>query len=186
MTFAKSIILATFSFLLVLLVVPPLTWHARNRNIGATVLVACTIYANLQTGINALIWPTDDFNTWYRGVGLCDVEVKLQVFVQTAVPASICCILAALARVMDTDRASWAVSDARRRRGYVIDGVCCLGLPSIQMLTHYIVQPFRYYIMGMTGCMASVDNNWVSWILMLVPPLLWTLIGVYYSSKFFQ
>jgi pheromone a factor receptor len=181
----KAILFATFSLLVALLICPCLTWHFRNRNIGATVLVAAAIYSNFQNFLNAVIWPSDSPATWFNGVGLCDVEVKLQLFLQCVFPAAISCILRALAAVMDTERSTmaWGRTKAQRRRGYALDLVCCVGIPSLQMPIHYIVQPFRYYIFGITGCYASADTNWFMFVFLLGHPLLWTLVDVYYSGK---
>ncbi|GIZ48159.1 hypothetical protein CKM354_001123200 [Cercospora kikuchii] len=178
---SRAIVFSAFSLLIALLICPPLTWHFKNRNIGATVLVACALYANLQSFVNAIIWSHDDVSSWYTGEGLCDVEVKLQVVLQNALPAAISCILRALAKVMDTERSSWGITRAQRRRGYAIDLLCCVGIPLLQMPFHWIVQPFRYYVFGITGCYASLSISWPMVVLILMPPLLWTLLDVYYS-----
>lgn len=182
--YTSAIVFAVFSLLVAILITPPLFWHARNRNIGATILVACAIYSNLQNFVNALIWSNDDVPTWYQGQGLCDVESKLQLFLQSAFPAAVSCILRALALVMNTERASWGSTAAQKRRGTIIDLICCLGLPSIQIVTHYIVQPFRYYVLGIAGCLASIHQDWLAVVLILLPPMLWTLYDVYLSGEF--
>ncbi|KAF2208467.1 hypothetical protein CERZMDRAFT_19034, partial [Cercospora zeae-maydis SCOH1-5] len=176
-----AIVFSAFSLLVALIICPPLTWHFRNRNIGATVLVACALYANFQSFVNAIIWSHDDISSWYTGEGLCDVEVKLQVVLQNALPAAISCILRALAKVMDTERSSWGITKSQRRRGYAIDLICCIGIPLLQIPFHWIVQPFRYYVFGITGCYASLSISWPMVVLILMPPLLWTLLDVYYS-----
>lgn len=182
-TEATAIAFATFSLLIALIICPSLSWHASNRNVGATVLVAAAIYANFQNFLNAVIWPNDDLDSWYNGVGLCDVEIRIQIMLQSLYPAAVSCILRALARAMDTNRASWAQTRSQRRRTYAIDFVCCLGIPSIQMITLYIVQPFRYWIYGISGCVVPGDLSWLRIVLMLLPPLLWTLYCVYLSGK---
>ncbi|KAI5364773.1 hypothetical protein Slin15195_G043110 [Septoria linicola] len=179
--YARAIIFATFSLLAALLIWPPLTWHFKNRNIGATVLVACVCYANFQSFLNAILWSNDDFATWYKGEGLCDVEVKLQIFLVSAAPASISCVLRALAKVMDTERSTWGSSKAQRRRAYTVDLVCCIGIPLLQIPFHWIVQPFRYYVYGISGCTPPLNINWVTVVLILTPPALWALLNVYYS-----
>ncbi|EME82526.1 mating-type factor pheromone receptor [Pseudocercospora fijiensis CIRAD86] len=182
-TESTAIVFATFSLLIAIIICPSLSWHASNRNVGATVLVAATIYANFQNFLNAVIWSNDNVEVWYSGVGLCDLEIRIQIMLQSLYLAAISCILRALARALDTDRATWSQTKAQRRRSYAIDLVCCLGIPSIQMITLYIVQPFRYWIYGISGCVVPGDLSWLRVVLMLLPPLLWTLFCVYLSSK---
>ncbi|KAK5201574.1 a-factor receptor [Cryomyces antarcticus] len=50
------------------------------------------------------------------------------------------------------------------------------------MIIHYVVQPSRYYLWGISGCSASVDNSWVFIVLIVIPPLLLSLADAYYSG----
>lgn len=183
--YVSAVLLAVFSIMLVLLIIPPMWWHFRNRNIGATAVIAWIIAMDLIIFINAIIWPNDDFShNTYTGEGLCDVEVKIQVASQIAFPASFACVLRALAAVMDTERASLGMTKAEKRRGYIIDALWCIGFPCLQMLFHFIVQPRRYYVWGVSGCLPAVSNTWVTVVLILIPPVLWTLLCAYYASEF--
>ncbi|KAK1093601.1 a-factor receptor [Friedmanniomyces endolithicus] len=179
--YPAAIALATLSLLVILLLLSPMSWHLRNRNVGATFLVAWTILINLQTLINALLWPHDDIALWYNGAGLCDVEVKVQIAFSVAAPAALAAVLRALANALDTSRATLVKSRAQRIRDYVVDLSFCLGFPALQMLFHYIDQPTRYLLFGIAGCEASVSKTWVTILLMDVPPLLWTLVDSYYA-----
>ncbi|KAK1820433.1 a-factor receptor [Friedmanniomyces endolithicus] len=179
--YPAAIALATLSLLVILLLLSPMSWHLRNRNVGATFLVAWTILINLQTLINALLWPHDDIALWYNGAGLCDVEVKVQIAFSVAAPAALAAVLRALANALDTSRATLVKSRAQRIRDYVVDLSFCLGFPALQMLFHYIDQPTRYLLFGIAGCEASVSKTWVMILLMDVPPLLWTLVDSYYA-----
>lgn len=181
--YLSAILLATFSFILMLLIIPPMFWHLRNRNIGATVLVAWVVLLLFFTFTNALLWPADNIDTWYNGVGLCDVEVKIQVASQVAFPASLACVLRALAAVLDTDRVSVLQTKAQRRRNYAIDLSWCVGLPLLQMFLHYIVQTKRYYIYGIAGCLPAVSNSWPTIVLIVLPPALWTIVDAYFAGK---
>lgn len=181
--YSSSVLLATFSFLTVLLIILPMCWHYRNRNLGATLLVAWTIIMNVQTFLNAVLWPADNISTWYNGAGLCDVEVKLQVAWGVAAPATLGCVLRALANVMNTDRATLIKSKAQRWRDYSIDLSWCIGFPLLQMLFHYIVQDRRYYLYGISGCVPSVSASWLTILLIYIPPVIWTLIDGYFASE---
>ncbi|KAK3066361.1 a-factor receptor [Teratosphaeriaceae sp. CCFEE 6253] len=179
--YPAAILLAAFSLLVVLLLTSPLCWHYRNRNVGATMLVAWTIIINLQSFTNALLWPNDDIAHWYNGRGLCDVEVKLQVAWFVAAPAALAAVLRALANAIDTNRATLVKSKAQRVRDYAIDFSLCLGLPALTMLFHYIVQPTRYVLFGITGCLAASSKTWLTVVLLDIPPGILTLVDTYYA-----
>lgn len=183
-THQQAILFGTFSLLVAILIFPPLTWHFRNRNVGATVLVACAFYANFISFVNAMIWSNDDPSNWFSGIGLCDVEVKLQMYLMAALPAAISCILRALARVMDTERSTWGMTKNQKKRGYAIDLTCCVGIPLLQIPGSWIVQPVRYYVFGITGCHPALSISWPMLLLVMLQPLLWTLLAVYYSGMF--
>ena len=141
--YAVAIVLALFSLLLTLLILPPMFWHFRNRNIGATVLVGWIIILLLFTFVNAILWGSDDISSWYNGIGLCDVEVKIQLASQVAVPASFACIMRALAAVMDTERSTVIQTKAQRRRTYLIDLSWCVGFPLLQMVFQVLAKDIR-------------------------------------------
>ena len=168
--------------MIMLLIIPPMFWHFRNRNIGATVLVAWTITALLFNFINADIWPDDNISEWYNGNGLCDIEVKIQAASHVALPASFACVLRALAAVMDTDNATVMQTKAQRRRTYMLDLSWCIGFPIVQMIFHFIIQPNRYYIFGVSGCTPSISASWLTLVLFILPPTIWVVIDSYFAG----
>ena len=181
--YPAAVLLAISSFLIMLLIMPPMLWHFRNRNIGATALVAWSAILLFFIFINAIIWPNDDIHSWYNGVGLCDIEVKVQVAGEVARPAALACILRALAAVLDTDQATLIKSKAQRRRNAIIDLSCCIFFPLLQMLFHYIVQTRRYYLYGISGCVPAVGDSIVTLFLLGMPPLIWIVIDSYFAGK---
>lgn len=170
------------SFLVILLILPPLIWHLRNRNIGATALIAWIVLINFFTFINALIWPNDDITHWFNGKGLCDIETKLSLAVGVAAPAALVCVLRALAAVMDTDRPVLNTTRAQRRRGCIVDVLWCTLPPIFTMIGAYVVQPIRYYIFGISGCTPAVDQSWLAVVILFMPPVIFTLIDLYYAG----
>lgn len=181
--YTSAILLATFSLLFSLLIFPPMLWHSSNRNIGATALILWLIVLNLQDFVNAIIWSHDDTTRWFQGYVLCDIEVKITIAAGLGVPSSVACILRALARVMDTERASLGLTKGQRRREYAVDLLWCAGFPALQMLFHYFVQTNRFHIVGISGCAISVDSSWVTDLLIYAPPIVWVLAGGYYAGE---
>ncbi|OQO04646.1 hypothetical protein B0A48_09568 [Cryoendolithus antarcticus] len=180
-TYPTAILLSVSALLISLLIIPPMLWHARNRNIGATSLIAWILILNIQIVVNALIWRNDNTDSWFSGAGLCDIEVKIQVASGVGFPSSAACVLRALAGVMDTERTSLGNTRAQKKRGYAIDLLWCVGFPALQMLFHYIVQPSRYYVWGISGCVPSVSNSWVTDLLIIAPPVAWVLVCAVYA-----
>lgn len=181
--YPQAVVLATLSLLTALLIIPPLFWHFRSRNIGATALIAWLILSLVFNSINAILWPNDNISSRFSGTGLCDVEVKIQIASRVGVPASLACILRALAAVMDTDRASMIQTRAQRRRACIIDLLFCVGIPLVQMVLHYIVQPHRYYVLAIAGCAPAVSPSWLSVLLLTMPSALWVMIDGYFACK---
>ena len=65
----------------------------------------------------------------------------------------------------------------------VIEIVCCWVLPAILMIVYYIVQRVRYFIFGISGCVASYDPSWPSIVVVLMWAPITTVIASYYACK---
>ncbi|GAB7347803.1 hypothetical protein MBLNU459_g5343t2 [Dothideomycetes sp. NU459] len=161
---------------------PPLVWHIRNRNAAPACLVGWVLLNNLLSVINLAIWPTDDMANWFSGRGLCDIEAKIMVARSTALPAATLCIIRSLAEVINTEKTMLVPTPAQRRRACVLDLVWCLGVPVVTMFLHYIVQPNRYFIFGVSGCNPSVSVNWVTLVILSLPPLLLSVANAWYGA----
>ncbi|KAH8702397.1 a-pheromone receptor PreA [Talaromyces proteolyticus] len=159
---AQAVTVTVLSFLSLILCIPPIIWHLTNRNLAASFLVAFVILSDLFNFINALIWPTDNINSWWDGSVLCDVEVKLFIAIQVGMPGALVCIFRNLALVMDTENAVLIPSWGQRLRRIAIDLLFCAVIPVIAMVTHFIVQGNRYYIFGISGCNISYDESWLT------------------------
>lgn len=180
----SGIALAVLAPITVILNLPPLIWHIRNRNTAAASLVFWILLNNFLSVINLATWPNDNMDTWFSGRGLCDIEAKIMVARSTALPAATLCIIRALAAVINSDR-TMIPSTVQRRRKMILELVWCLGIPVVTMFLHYIVQPNRYFIYGVSGCNPSVSVNWVTVVLLSIPPLLLSIANAWYGGKSF-
>ncbi|OTA25597.1 hypothetical protein BTJ68_11274 [Hortaea werneckii EXF-2000] len=181
LVYTSAIVFAFFSLLVTFLIIPPLVQHWRNRNIGATLCVFYAMIMNLMAFINAVLWPNDDLEHWYNGSGLCDVEVKLQIAWSVAAPATLICVLRALANAMDTERLSLSKTRAQRWRGYAIDLTLCVGIPLLSMIFYFIVQSKRYFLYGISGCVPTATQSYLTVGLIYIPPLLLVLVDAYFA-----
>jgi pheromone a factor receptor len=181
--YPAAIVLASCALLMCLLLISPMCWHYRNRNIGAMLLVAWVIIMNVQNVVNPILWSNDDMIHWYKGAVLCDIEINIQTAAAVALPAALTCVLRGLANAMDTNQISLGRKKAQRWRNYAIDILLCIGFPALQMLFHWLVQSTRYSIIGIFGCQVTADRNWLAVTVMSVVPLIWTLVDSYFAGQ---
>ena len=177
-----AIVVPLLTCITIILDIGPFIWHVKHRNLAAACLVFWVVLENLFDGINALIWPTDDISSWWPGFGLCDIEVKLIIATTVGIPGSLVCIMRNLALVLDTEKNCPISTRAQRRRQLIIEFVLCIGLSIYMMAIHYVVQPSRFYIFQVAGCLTSYDDSWPTIVLMWIWPSILCLIAVYYSG----
>lgn len=181
--YPASIIVACLGIIIGIINMPAVHQHWQHRNLPMTAMTAATVYANFYLALNAIIWSHDNFDHWYNGMGFCDVGVKLDLMLNVLFPAAMSCVLRHLANVMDTSRAAVMQTTAQKRRGYVIDSICCFAIPALQIPIHYVVQDRRITIVSTGGCVPTSDASWVSFVFIFLPPLLWIALAACYSSK---
>lgn len=178
-----AVALPILAFLSILFTIPPLAWHLKNRNVAACSLIFWVTLANLFVFVNALIWPTDDVKSWWNGVGLCDIEVKLTWAFSVGACGSLACIMRNLARVMDVDRGAIILTRAQKKRQALIDLVWCFACPIYVMAVDYVVQFRRYYIFTIAGCTPAVDNSWATVFLIMIWAPILCVVESYYCGK---
>ena len=157
--------LVVLSAVAILLCIPTLVWHAKNRNVPAALMVAWIILADIFNVTNALLWPTDNVTTWYDGQGFCDVQIKLDLMGQMGLVGCLVCIMRALAEALNTDRTRLMPSASQRRRERFLTVLYCAALPLFMCVAHFVVQPNRYYIFALSGCVPSYSDAWLSVLL---------------------
>lgn len=155
-----------------MLCLPPLVTHVKLRNVPGGAIVFWITLINLFNFINPLIWPSDDLQTRWDGAGLCDIEVKLNLASSTAIPGALICVFRQLSIILDTDQTTLVPSRGQRRKRLIFEVIFCAVSPLYMVVAHLIVQPYRYYIFAISGCVASIDNSWPGIILIFMPPLI--------------
>lgn len=171
------------SFIALLLDLPPFFWHLKHGNLAATTMVFWIILCLFFDGVNSLIWPTADTAHWWKGYVLCDIQVKLIGAWQAGIPGAALCIMRNLSKVLDTENTVLIPSKTMRRKQLAFDLFFCIGIPIYMISIHYIVQPSRYYIYQLAGCITSWDNSWPTIVLMAIMPPLLSLGAVYYGCE---
>ena len=180
--YPEAILVPVLSSISMLLSIVPLVLHWKNRNFPASSLICWYLVLNLFNIVNALIWPTDDVDSWWNGNGLCDVEAKIMIGSYIAIPGTLACIFRNLAQVLDTSRANLVPTKSQRWWNRVMVLLFCVIAPVIAMLTHYIYQGGRYFLFAIAGCLNSYDQSWVTLALAWIWPLIICLIAAYYCG----
>lgn len=176
----SAILLPVFATIACILCVPILFNHIKSRNLAASVLIFWIVLENVYNLINPLIWPTNDFQSWWDGVGFCDFESKLRLAAYIGYISALVCIYRQLAIILDVEQIVPVPSPAQRRRRMVIELTLCFALPVYIMVAHYLVQSGRYYIFAITGCVPILDSSWPSIVLVLIwPGVMWVVAAVY-------
>lgn len=165
--------------------IPPIVLHWKNRNFPATSLICWFVILNVFNFINALLWPTDDVESWWDGRGLCDVEVKIMIASYVAVPGALACIFRSLASVLDTRRAMLVPSKRQRWRNRIVESLFCVIIPIISMITHIVYQKTRYMLFGISGCVNNFDEGWVSLVLAFIWPPIICLLAAFYCGMIY-
>ncbi|PVI07560.1 STE3-domain-containing protein, partial [Periconia macrospinosa] len=175
-----AVIVPILAFPATILCIPPMIWHFTQRNIAAGSLMLWMIFLNFPNAINPLIWPRDNLNDWWDGQGFCDIQARLQVGAVIALQSCTGVVARRLANVMDTGNITVAPSRNHRIRERCIEVVFCWVLPVLLMIIYYIVQPMRYYLYGISGCVAAYDPSWPSIVLVYM----WAPIAAFAASYY--
>ncbi|KAH7924992.1 fungal pheromone STE3G-protein-coupled receptor [Leucogyrophana mollusca] len=161
------------SFICAALVLAPLPWSIRARNIAALSIGAWLFIANIIYVVDALIWAN---NADPRVPVWCDISSSIIVGSHIASPASCLCICIHLERVASFCQTSTPVA---KRRRTLFESVMCFGLPIVYMALHLIVQPRRFDVYEGFGCRPTTYASIPTIFLMWIPPLFLSVAAVF-------
>jgi len=179
--YPQAILFPLFAFPSWLLCVPSLVWHFSQGNIAAGSVVTWVVLNNFYNAINPLIWPRDNLTEWWDGNLWCDIGIRIQVGTNVGIAASTVMIIRKLARVMDTRNIIVSSSRNSKVKEKIWEVVWCWGFPMLMILLFYIVQPIRYFIFGIMGCISAYDTSWPSIVLIIMWAPITMLVAAYYA-----
>ncbi|EED83637.1 hypothetical STE3-type G-protein coupled receptor [Postia placenta Mad-698-R] len=163
-TIVPAVGLPLASFLAAVLVLLPLQWHWRARNIPTLSIIVWLFIVNLTHGVNAIVWY---HNVEAQLVVWCDITTKLDIGANIALPAACFCLCMHLERIASERQAKTTFTDKRRRMW--TDLAICVCIPIIYMAMHYIVQGHLFDIVEDFGCRAedyvSIPEFFIMWLL---------------------
>ncbi|KAH7911853.1 GPCR fungal pheromone mating factor [Hygrophoropsis aurantiaca] len=165
------------AFLGAALVLIPLPWHWRARNIGTLAIIAWLFIMNMIYGINSIIWAGNVNN--YIPVW-CDITTKLIIGANTALPIATMCVCKHLELVSSNRRVR--IDNIDKRRRIIFDSIMCFGVPLIFMALHYVVQGHRYDIIENFGCQPATYYSVPAVMIVWFPPLFFSVVTLGYAS----
>ncbi|TVY34542.1 Pheromone a factor receptor [Lachnellula subtilissima] len=180
---ANAIVFPIFAALAILIVYMPACDFYRKRNFAMCSMIAAVTIMNLYCFVNAIIWRNDDFDTWWDGQGLCDIEVNTRYQLSVVLMTSMACFTKNLADVFNQDSYSFMESSATKRRKLIIDILFVWGVPVFQVAIHYVVTSGRYNIIPIWGCEDSLDFSWPFLAFYWIPNPIFTLLSGYYAVR---
>ncbi|KAJ7071635.1 Rcb2.42 [Mycena amicta] len=158
------------AFLGAALVLVPLPWHWRARNVPTLSIIAWVFMSNIILGTNAIIWA-DNIHVVARV--WCDISTKIRIGATMALPACCLCLCIHLERIASVRQVQTSIDQKRRRMAF--DFAMCWGLPILTMTLHYIVQGHRFDIIEDLGCLPAIYVS-VAAILLLYTPILTVIL----------
>ncbi|KAF8960683.1 pheromone A receptor-domain-containing protein [Flammula alnicola] len=169
--------LPVFAFVSAVLVLIPLIWHWRSRNVAILAMIFWLSIVDIIYGVNAIVWAGNVGNpipVW------CDITSKFTVGASYALPIATLCICKHLEMVSSSRKVSFDNKDRQRRM--IFEGVMCFFVPMIFMALHYIVQGHRYDIFENVGCQAAVYISVQAIFIIWFPQLLFSVIALIYAA----
>nr|AAF01419.1 Rcb2.42 [Coprinopsis cinerea] len=155
------------AFLAAILVLIPLPWHWRAKNIPTLSLSIWLFVSNIIYGVNSILWAD---NYAVKVPVWCDIVTKIQIGATLSLPACCLCLCIRLERIASTRAAS--TSATSKRRTAIFDVMMCWILPMIYMAAHYIVQGHRFDIVEDLGCRPSIYTSIPAIFIIWVPPFI--------------
>lgn len=159
--------------LLFLILVPPMAWHCKCKNIPAISLIFWLMYNNLVTIINAAVWSGAGFYQ-ISGKGYCDVVGKLNAGSSSGMVASICAMAMNLYFVLGAKETT--LIDPQSRIRLAVNVAMCWATPVVIMATNYLIQASRFIVVRYYGCNIAYDPSALTYVLYSMWPVVW-LVG---------
>ncbi|KAI0024589.1 pheromone A receptor-domain-containing protein [Xylariomycetidae sp. FL0641] len=158
----------------------PLRLLYRNGEFAAVVLIIDVAILNLFTILNAAIWSNDNWDRWWDGKGLCDLEVYLSGPLQTIYAAAIFTVMLHLAQQVKAASINRLDREERIKRN-LIQASIIFPLPLIQLIFTYFDLAQRYIVGTLIGCSAVYDSSLPKTLVFDAPPALFAVLAVPYA-----
>nr|GAT45148.1 pheromone receptor Rcb2 B44 [Mycena chlorophos] len=165
------------AFVGALLVLVPLPWHWRARNVPTLSIIAWLFISNIVLAVNSIVWAG---SIEIRAEVWCDIATKIHIGATMTLPSCCLCLCMHLERIASVRQVHTTPEQKRRRR--VFDILLCWGLPCLTMALHYVVQGHRFDIVEDVGCIPAIYVSVAAICLLYVPILMVILLTLIFAS----
>ncbi|KAF9238460.1 pheromone A receptor-domain-containing protein [Melanogaster broomeanus] len=158
------------------LVLVPLIWYLRARNIAAVAIGIWLSVTNIIYAVDALIWAD---NSDLKAPLWCDISTSFIIGSHIALPAACLCICIHLERLASFCQISTRVATQSR---ILFESVTCFGLPAAYIALHLIVQPRRFDLFYGFGCRPATYPAVIAICLVWVPLFVLAFLTIWYAA----
>ncbi|KAI0920344.1 hypothetical protein AcV5_010544 [Taiwanofungus camphoratus] len=167
----------TFAFLGFVVALVPMAWHLQAWNAGTCIYMIWASFASLIEFVDAVVWNGSTHNiapVW------CDISTKFLIGAGVGIPASSLCINRRLYKISSIQAATITRED--KRRAVFEDIAIGVGVPTLIMILHYVVQGHRFNILENVGCTPDIWNTPPAYPLVFMWPVLLGCISFVYAA----
>lgn len=165
--------LAVFSIIGAVLQLPVIFafGFTKRPNIALTILSFWFLYFCVSSAISGIEWANDAVDTWWSGVGWCDVDVRLLTAGSPGVLLTQCALnWEMLELIRPTPR---VLTDQQHRKRSIVTAATVLSLPTIIFVVDTFFTYSRYQVVQYVGCSNNIDHSvayimcYVIWLFIL-------------------
>lgn len=175
-----GLLIAAFSFVALVILMPPLCYHIQNHNIPASFLIFWFCLENLFAFVNALIWSGDDYSTAADGKIYCDIAVRISSGLTLGQLCATACITFNLYMIIAAKNHGYLARGSRIKT--TVNFIMCAFNPLLLMGLSVIVQTNRYNITRYRGCTASYDDNIRAVMLVSIWNVVWIALAFLFAA----
>ncbi|KAH8663646.1 pheromone A receptor-domain-containing protein [Tricladium varicosporioides] len=179
---ANAVCLPVFGSIAIVIMFMPFRDFYRKGNLAACSFIITNTYLCLLCVINPILWPNDDWSTWFNGVGYCDIVVQTRFAFSIATLAGVAVFIKNLAMVFYSKRGSLVQSRAKKRRGFIIDFLLIWFVPIVEITSQHFFSIGRYAILPVWGCYSEFDASWPYVALYFFWLPFWTFFSIAFAA----
>ncbi|GEQ68708.1 hypothetical protein JCM33374_g2376 [Metschnikowia sp. JCM 33374] len=179
MSDATGHVLAAFSFIALVILVPPLCYHLQNRNIPAASLIVWFCIQNLITFINAIIWSGENYDQGYDGKIYCDITVRILSGAAVGQLCATACIIFNLFMIIAAKNQGYLSRDSKTK--VFVNVVMCWANPILLMGLTVLAQTHRYDVARYYGCISPWSYTLGSVMLVSLWNVVWIAVACVFA-----
>ncbi|ETS62568.1 pheromone receptor a1 [Moesziomyces aphidis] len=156
------------------LVLLPLPYHIKSRNVGTLALSIWLFIGNIDGAINSMVWWHSTSN---KAAFFCEL-------MYIAIPACNLVIARKLESIASTRQVHATASD--QRRSVIFELMITVGAPLVYVAFMIVNQTNRFGILEEAGCWPFLKLSWAWVVLVAAPVIVVSSISVIYSVLAFR